>query len=193
MTSPSPTAATTREGGLPAPVDDRTIAQLERELAEARRRLNAAAEERRDVETERRGVDAIYAAYIDNTPDGVFLVSVETDGRVRIETVNRVVERALGLKRDSVRGMALGDVMPGAAAQRLIANIADCVQNRTALRYEETVDLPIGERVYEVTLTPVTAPGAPPRVVGAARDLTDRRHAEEQLRQAQKMESLGQL
>lgn len=195
MTSPSPTAATPREEGLstPAPVDDRTIARLERELAEARRRLNLAAEERRDVETERRSVDAIYAAYIDNTPDGVFLVSVEPNERVRVETVNRVVERALGLKRDSVRGMALGDVMPGAAAERLIANIAACVASGTPLRYEETVDLPIGERVYEVTLTPVSAPGAPPRVVGAARDLTDRRHAEEQLRQAQKMEAIGQL
>ncbi|GLK77500.1 hypothetical protein GCM10008171_27540 [Methylopila jiangsuensis] len=193
MTSPSPTAATPREEGSAAPVDDRTIARLERELAEARRRLNMAAEERRDVETERRSVDAIYAAYIDNTPDGVFLVSVEPDERVRIETVNRVVERALGLRRDGVRGMALGDVMPGAAAQRLIANISACVASGAPLRYEETVDLPIGERVYEVTLTPVTAPGAPPRVVGAARDLTDRRHAEEQLRQAQKMEAIGQL
>ncbi|GLK80302.1 hybrid sensor histidine kinase/response regulator [Methylopila turkensis] len=187
--------------GLSETSSDRAeIERLRRELDEANARLRdadlqlaATLEERRDVDAARRGVDAVYAAYIDNTPDGVFVVSIGPDGGITVETLNRVVMRALPLRGRDVRGMALGDVMPGEAAERLTAQIAGCLSSGKPLRYEETLTLPDGERVFEVTLTPVTIAGLPTRVVGAARDLTESRRAEQQLRQAQKMEVIGQL
>lgn len=168
--------------------DERTAA-----LVEANIRLAAAAVERRDTEAARRGVDALYAAYIDSTTDGVFVVCIAPDRTMVVETVNRVVERALGVRRADVPDLDFAEVLPAETAERLAENLSLSVASLTSVRYEEAVEIAGVERVYEVTLTPVPSDDRMVRIVGAARDLTERRRAEEQLRQAQKMEVVGQL
>ncbi|MFJ5487172.1 PAS domain-containing protein [Hansschlegelia beijingensis] len=135
-----------------------------------------------------------YAAYVDNTPDGVFVVSIAPDGTIAAETMNRVLERALEIGEGGVQGRRLAEFMPAPMAARLTRKIDECVASGAPLRYEETAEILGLERVFEVMLAPVEAlAGATHRVVGSARDLTERREAERQLRQAQKMEAIGQL
>lgn len=173
---------------------EKLVSERTAELAEADRRLAASAAEREHAATARRGVDALYEAYIDSTTDGVFVLAVEDGGdKVVAETVNRVVERALGLRRSDVRGLALDALLPKAAADRLTRKLAVCLEAEKPIRYEESVDVLGEERVFEVSLTPVAFSGRMTRVVGSARDLTERRRAEQHLRQAQKMEAVGQL
>nr|WP_204951236.1 response regulator [Methylopila capsulata] len=173
---------------------ERIAADRAADLVDAERRLEVEIAGRRSIETERAEVDALYAAYIDNTTDGVFVIEAAPDGRVVVETVNRVIERAFAIRRDEVRGLSLRLMLGAAAADRLAANLAECLRTKKPVRYEETVERDGGERVFEVTLAPVTiGPARSTRIVGSARDLTERRRAEQQLRQAQKMEAVGQL
>ncbi|RXF69600.1 response regulator [Hansschlegelia zhihuaiae] len=93
-----------------------------------------------------------------------------------------------------MRGRQLGDLLPRETAERLRGEIETCAATSQPIRYEQTSELDGEERVFEVALAPVpTADGRSVRVVGSARDLTERRKGEQQLRQAQKMEVVGQL
>jgi PAS domain S-box-containing protein len=63
------------------------------------------------------------------------------------------------------------------------------------VRLEAHVNLPVGGwRWFDITMRPISdASGAVTAIVPEAVELTQRRHAEEALRQAQKMEAIGQL
>ena len=173
---------------------ERLVAQRTADLAHAYQRVAAEAAGRRHEETARRDIDALYAAYVDNTPDGVFVVSIAPDGAIAAETMNRVLERALEVGDEGVQGRRLAEFMPAPMAARLTRKIAECLAAGAPLRYEEVAEIQGLERVFEVMLAPVEAlAGGTRRVVGSARDLTERREAERQLRQAQKMEAIGQL
>lgn len=170
-------------------VESRTV-----DLKDAERRVEREAEVRRTEQTVRKEYDALYAAYIDNTTDGVFVVSVAPGAPIGVETVNRTMERALGVSRAVMRGRQIGDILPREAAERVIVEIEACAASGEPARYEQITELDGAERVFEVALAPVASgDGASVRVVGSARDLTERRKAEQQLRQAQKMEVVGQL
>jgi signal transduction histidine kinase/CheY-like chemotaxis protein len=72
--------------------------------------------------------------------------------------------------------------------------LADVATNGRAYREEITVDLPTGRRSFDFSMRPMRDDrGEIVAVVPEAVETTDRRNAEEALRQAQKMEAVGQL
>ena len=71
--------------------------------------------------------------------------------------------------------------------------VADAAHGR-ATRREISVDVAAGARIYDLSMRPIGDPsGAVVGIVSEAVDVTDARLAEEALRQAQKMEAVGQL
>jgi len=69
------------------------------------------------------------------------------------------------------------------------------VASGETVRLEARVNLPVGGwRWFDITMRPISdASGTVTAIVPEAVELTQRRHAEEALRQAQKMEAIGQL
>ncbi|UZE26092.1 PAS domain-containing protein [Pseudomonas sp. B21-056] len=110
--------------------------------------------------------------------DPIFLLEV-TDTGLRCIEVNPALERAVGVGRAELLGSMVEQMLPPQAVAAAIAKYQRCVEKGAALDEEDEVDLPAGCRTFHTTLIPVRAAcGRLQRVVGIARDITERKHAE---------------
>jgi PAS domain S-box-containing protein len=79
-------------------------------------------------------------------------------------------------------------------AREIVASGFASVMRGESVRQEMLLHLPIGDRYFDYAMRPVfDQHGAITGVLPEAVDITDRRQAEEALRQSQKMEAVGQL
>ena len=146
------------------------------------------------TEAARRDADALYRAYFEHTAEALFVVRVLVDGGFSIEELNPTHERLTGLSTAAIRGKPLKEQLPVQVADAVTANFRRAVGEARPISYREVVDLPNGERHWDTILVPVTGPdGVVSRIIGSSRDVTARVHAEEQLRQSQKLEAMGSL
>jgi PAS domain S-box-containing protein len=122
-------------------------------------------------------------------------IIVRIDLHGNVVEVNRAAERMSGFERAEIVGRSLRDLLSGEqlevveeGARRMADDPAGHAVYELELRAKDGRPLPI-----EVNARPVREDG---KVVGweaICRDLTDRRVLEEQLRQAQRMEAVGNL
>jgi PAS domain S-box-containing protein len=161
--------------------------QLEREVADRTHALN-------DVVDELRRSRARYSAIFEHSPVDLVFMVVEPDGRIVCEDANPAWERHSGYARDFVVGKSLQEVLPREQAEFATLQYRRAIETRQPVEYEYTAPFPIGEVTRRSFLVPL--PGVDGRiehVLLTSIDLTDMRRVEAQLRQAQKMEAVGQL
>ena len=147
----------------------------------------------RDI-TERREGEAVarrLAALVESSADAI--VAMRLDGLV--ESWNAGAERIYGYRREEAIGCHVGElILPPYRRPELAAALED-------LRRSGSLSLEVvhmrrdgSEFPVEATVSVMTdAAGAPAGMSLIARDVTERHALEEQLRQAQKMEAVGQL
>jgi two-component system, cell cycle sensor histidine kinase and response regulator CckA len=146
----------------------------------------AFAAERQLAATTLRESQERYREVFNNAAEGIFLVDVTSDGRFKFVEFNPVIESVTGLSNCDVSGRFVEDVLPEPRATAVIANYRRCLQAETGIAYEEKLRLPMGRRHFHVQLSPVrNGDGRVYRIVGVARDITDRHAAEEALRNAE--------
>lgn len=112
------------------------------------------------------------------------------DGQFQYDEINPATLKLYGMKREQVIGRTTNDIFPADKAAELNAHLDSCL--RTGMPHSYTRKE--GKSVVDAIATPIPGqPGEPDRVAVTARDISERQNLEEQLRQAQKMEAVGQL
>ncbi len=131
-----------------------------------------------------------YRRVFDGTQDAMFLVAVEEDGFFRFIRTNRSHQRLTGLSLDDMQGKSPEEVLGAESGAIIAGNYARCVRAKTPVSYEETLHLPVGERIWHTTLTPVLHQGHVRYIVGSSQDISDRKRVEEDLRQQLEFQSM---
>lgn len=143
--------------------------------------------------------DALFEfnAIFSHTQDAVFLVDVEERPGAPVEhkafryrKLSATHERLTGLSSDGVRGKTPAEVVGPEQGAELVARYQNCVNLRHPTSYEETLDLPSGRRVWHTQLTPIIRGDTVVQIVGSARDITERKEMEENLRYLSEVDSL---
>jgi PAS domain S-box-containing protein len=144
--------------------------------------------------TARREADALYRAYFENTPEALFVVGVGADGGFIVEEINPAHEAGIGLKLADIRGKRVDEILPAAAAERVVNAYQQVVETGAIYQYREQFDLSGEAQHWDTSLVPMRdESGRVIRLIGSSRNVTRQVIAEEALRQSQKMEAMGQL
>lgn len=155
--------------------------QLERQVEERARQLYASR--------------ARLRAFFENSPDRLTLQRATADGRFLYEDINPTCERAYGIRREDTIGRTVEDVLGPEAARVPFHFFRECLRTGAPQRYVVQRTMAGQTRTVDVmvVLVPGETYGGDRFIITTARDITEREQLEAQLRQAQKMEAVGQL
>lgn len=164
----------------------RLIPAVERELREAGSRR-----ERRRAEHALRASEERYRNLFEHANDMIYT----HDLRGIFTSINHKAESLMGYAREDVIGTSVVQfVVPEHAArvQASLTRLLQQAQENTICEVE--IVCKDGNRLpLEISLRCMYDAGKPVGFQGIARDISERRHLEAQLRQAQKMEAIGRL
>ena len=136
----------------------------------------------RDVTSRRRAEEAartnaeLVQALIGSTTDPVFAKDLEG----RYVMVNQATAAAIGVPPDRIVGRTDAELLAPDLAERLAANDRAVIAGGNSLRSEERILTPQGQRLFEAQKTLYhDLDGRPAGIIGIARDITERREAED--------------
>jgi PAS domain S-box-containing protein len=167
-----------------------TIDSLERAVRHAVA-LRAGERQRRQAEAALRASEERFRALVENSSDALLLI----DGEARVTYITPSSTRHLGWRPDQMVRRSIYDFLHPDDRETIIARMAETLQRPGRLVTAEVRFLHADGswRIMEgVGVNHIADPSVGAIVVNA-RDITDRRKLEDQLRQAQKMEAVGRL
>ncbi|MFP5512804.1 MAG: sensor histidine kinase [Alphaproteobacteria bacterium] len=142
----------------------------------------------------RRQMETRYSSFFNNLAEALFIVQVLPDGDFAYEAINPALARATGLDPERMRDRRVKDALGPGVADSIIRRYTVCRDGGESIDYEETLDLPIGQRVFHTMLVPVKdAAGRVVQILGSGRDVTERKRLQAEVVQTSKLATLGTL
>ena len=143
-----------------------------------------------EMDAERRELQQIQRAIFDSASDGILLADAETG---RFVVGNNAICRMLGYSIEEIQGLSVADAHPADRQEDIRAQFEKQARGDITL----APDIPMKRKDGTVFPADVNAAAVELdgrlHVLGIFRDITARKRLEDQLRQAQKMESMGRL
>lgn len=149
-----------------------------------------------DVTEQKRSEEALqksenqYRSLVDSAQDIIFSVTPN----LIIAGINPAFETITGFNSDEWIGKSLTDLFHAEDLSKALSLFREVLLTQTPLTRQYRLHTKKGDYLdTEFTITPHTQSGTPIGLLAVARDITSRKRIEEQLRQSQKMESIGTL
>ena len=160
------------------------------ELARVNEALRAEILERQKTEESLRSSEERYRNLFDSATDMVYTHDLQG----RFTSVNRAAERITGYTREEALGMTIADIVAPEHLELARQMIVRKLGGEGSTIYELAIRTKDGRRLLvEVSSHLIFEDGKPVGVLGIAREITERKRLEEQLRQSQKIEAIGRL
>jgi two-component system cell cycle sensor histidine kinase/response regulator CckA len=148
--------------------------------------------ERKEAERIQERTRMLLSSIVEHSPA---TVSVKEAAELRYVLFNRAGERLTGRSRDEVIGRTDFELVERRQAEQFLAEDRNVLETGRVMEVShQLASAPGGVRYLRTAKVPIFgADGRPEYILGVSEDITERHRLEEQLRQAQKMEALGQL
>ncbi len=147
---------------------------------------------REEAEAARREAALLHRVIFDNVADNLFVTEVSPDGVYSLLDVNPAYEASVGVPIERMRGRDIRKII--ANGDDLVRDYDKIVASGKPAIIRRELPFKAGLRTWESTLVPAAdETGRITRLIGVARDITEREKAETQSRNAQKMEAIGHL
>jgi PAS domain S-box-containing protein len=150
--------------------------------------------ERKGQEREYRELAEEYQALLDTSGDAIFFLDVDDSGSspsFEFARLSSGYETQTGLTTEDVRGQTPRETFGEERGAELEANYTRCVERGEPISYREELDIGEDARFWDTSLAPVFVEDEIVRVVGIARNVTERVQRERDLEATnQRLESL---
>lgn len=151
------------------------------ELAVLARAFNQSWQANLQAQQEYKQLTDEYEKVFNGTQDAMFLVEVKGNGDFMFLRNNLAHQQQTGISFTDIQGKTPRELLGHKLGEQMAANYKACLQKGAPLSYEETLNLPAGERTWATTLTPVYRSGKVNYLVGSSHDITEQKLNREKL------------
>jgi PAS domain S-box-containing protein len=137
----------------------------------------------RDISERKEGEQEVERAetVFQNTQDALFLIDVDEDHEFRVQRVNQAYEDITGFTSAEITGKTPREIVGGEVGAEIESRYSECLEQRETIQYVEEVPVD-GETISsETKLTPVIDNDRVSHLIGATRDITERKDREREL------------
>ena len=122
----------------------------------------------------------------EHTQDALFLIDVDDERTTRVQRVNRAYEELTGLSTANIQGKTPREILTNKQAAAVESRYQECIDRREPIEYDEELTFNGEIQHWHTRLAPVVEDGQVVQLVGATRDITDRRERERELESFQR-------
>jgi PAS domain S-box-containing protein len=120
-----------------------------------------------------------YQILFNKSTTSIFLVEVLPDNSFKYISTNHTHQKTSGIPLENIAGKTPQDVLGNEIGDIIANNYKRCLDARTSINYEETLELPTGKGTWLTTLDPVIEDNNIKYIVGSSIEITERKRFEQ--------------